>query len=180
MKVREERIEKKGGEERVSTIEELAAVGLAGCDFESHDMALFCLVSRLDRTRGGNGKRTGGGGGGDGTCASLSSLMGMPIVEVMAAFAERGEFVGVRCGGFRDRAGKLESLEFWRLVKRDVGVASCGGGMVSPGPGVVNSMHGSGSGKHPCLADAIHQGQMNGIGAAHLQATTRHDGLFLK
>lgn len=86
------------------TIEELAAVGLAGCDFESHDVALRTLIWV---SKGQTGRRGRSGSGMRCTCASLRSLIGMPIVEVMVAM-----------GGFVEGSGELCWCGIARLVVR--------------------------------------------------------------
>lgn len=67
-----------GGCRSFRTFEELAAIGLARGDFEGDDVALQQLEKKLIGVKG------------ERTCASFSSLMGIPIVEVMVV-------VGVVC-----------------------------------------------------------------------------------
>lgn len=73
------------------TLDQLATVGLAGVDLERDDVPLrdagqpfLSLMSRV---------KTGEGGGTQ-TCASLRSLMGIPIVEVISAGSQTTRLLG--------------------------------------------------------------------------------------
>ncbi len=74
------------------TLDKLATVGLARVDLESDDVPLRDAGQPLLPTM--SRVKDGGGGRGTRTCASLRSLMGIPIVEVMSAGSQSTRLLG--------------------------------------------------------------------------------------
>lgn len=89
-----------GVAKHVRTFEKLAAIGLARGDFEGDNVAL----QRVRRVKDGRSRK-------ERTCASFSSLIGIPIVEVMVVVG--GGYV--RDGWWWFGAlGEFWCLRFWR------------------------------------------------------------------